>query len=556
MKLSTSIALQVFLVLLVVLYVIYVSSHKRAQRVEAFEQQRRANIVARIEGFDGSAADTMLSPADYAIYKDVIDNYNKVLDRQPLPDELFKHFNAIKKKSYNADKLKGILLGSEEHDRNERVQNNVPREDIDKSINEQYLNDKITIAYMKENNNVVPSGATLAFLKEQYLLSGMNDDVLKVTIRKFMKDTVNKETYTSSTTAPTSSTTAPASSTTTPTSSTTTPTSSSASSIAAAAESDPNAVKGILEDTNLDDIDPEVGAELAHVSDKPFIASAAAATLTKSKTPSTVSMVVERPNIFNIYSQKASTEVGELGDMISNIVSGMNHNDVAVTKPAQTSEQETKFQAVSKYAPKPVTKSTHNLVSKPKQTPQAISKNGNKYPIYDSEDPLNIDNMTNACLDKNAMGANLDKRTENMLADYKNTRNMSELQFACDRAGGSCATDAANTSSSKAGTSGTAYDKNITYRSTGLNGTDSDNNKNGANPRMNMNSGRPIYNNADNSGKLFPEYAWSVPQKRLPDAPDTMYGPIEQTALIGTLLTDAQKTSSGSIIKKVPLDDY
>ena len=61
------------------------------------------------------------------------------------------------------------------------------------------------------------------------------------------------------------------------------------------------------------------------------------------------------------------------------------------------------------------------------------------------------------------------------------------------------------------------------------------------------------YNNADEFGKLMPEFNWMVPQS----SKGACYGaefnanPLNsQTALIGTLLEDSKKTSVGSIMPK------
>jgi hypothetical protein len=66
--------------------------------------------------------------------------------------------------------------------------------------------------------------------------------------------------------------------------------------------------------------------------------------------------------------------------------------------------------------------------------------------------------------------------------------------------------------------------------------------------------GQSRYTNADNSGKLVPGYEWSVPQLRPPvcttSAPATVMPGRDQTALIGTLLREADKTEVGSILPR------
>lgn len=63
------------------------------------------------------------------------------------------------------------------------------------------------------------------------------------------------------------------------------------------------------------------------------------------------------------------------------------------------------------------------------------------------------------------------------------------------------------------------------------------------------------YINADSNMKLFPEFKWSVPEKRQPIcySKNNVYQPLsDQTALIGTLLSDARKTNVGSVMPLFP----
>jgi hypothetical protein len=61
------------------------------------------------------------------------------------------------------------------------------------------------------------------------------------------------------------------------------------------------------------------------------------------------------------------------------------------------------------------------------------------------------------------------------------------------------------------------------------------------------------YWNADNSGKLYPEFKWMIPQERPPTCySNTVYTSplLSQTKLIGTLLEDANQTQVGSMMPK------
>jgi len=575
MKLDTQTALQGALVVIVIIFIIYVVSQRRAEKVETFEALRRQEAISRIEGFeDVMPSDSPLSPSDYAIYKKVIDAYNKVLDRQPMPSELFAHFTKMKNNEYDAEKLQSMLLSGDEHSRAELIQNNAPGEDVAKAINDQQINDTILMAYMEQNGDKKPNATTLAYLREQYLASDMNDTALVAAIRAVSANADASK--------PPAAPAPPAKAPTATTTTTTETYAPRALPLQPPQTTETYAPKGLpLQPPQTTTVDAVAKTNIEGLADEEV--------LPPPSKPATVSMVVQRPNIYNIYGQFAEDEVHGITTMISSLMSTVHPTSTQTAAAAQpqpkksTTAEPAKEDAIkhmfasllsgvqqksaaqdaapapaSKPAPAPEAKTTpapKTTEPKPETKPTTPA---NRYPSYDPKDPNNIDNIANACLDKNAMGANLDKRKENILAELKNSRNMNELQFACDRAGGSCAADATNAATSKnvasLRTSGTAYDKKVTYNSIkGANGTSSvgTGDNNGA---FNTSNGRPIYNNADNSGKLFPEYAWAVPEKRLPDPPESMYGPIEQTALIGTLLTDAKKTSAGSIIKKTPID--
>jgi len=67
----------------------------------------------------------------------------------------------------------------------------------------------------------------------------------------------------------------------------------------------------------------------------------------------------------------------------------------------------------------------------------------------------------------------------------------------------------------------------------------------------NRNSEQSKYVNADSNMVLYPEFKWSVPEKRQPVCygKNAAYQPLhDQTALIGTLISDAKNTQVGSIM--------
>ena len=130
-----------------------------------------------------------------------------------------------------------------------------------------------------------------------------------------------------------------------------------------------------------------------------------------------------------------------------------------------------------------------NIYYRNKQSDDSILQNGNERG-FENE-------ITKKCM--------MDfQKKSSLLADYNSQRDADELKFACDLS--------------------TAAQQNKKYL------------------------------NADDSGRLLPGQEWSVPQLRPPvctvTAKATVNDSLDQTALLGTLLSDAKDTGIGSLMPK------
>jgi len=419
-SLSTRSLLQITVVLLALIYFVYVISAGRASQVERFESPNP-------DLFDPSTYTSVGKP-DYELYKRIIDTFNEVLDRQPTPSELFENFNRVKsgEGGFSLKKMRDMLLGSGEFSRKDGIQNNSSSQDVAKAVNDAQIKDTVTQAYISAIGKP-PTIATVEYLKEQYVKSGLDDAKLKLIIEGLSGKSLKSAPPVAAPQPP-------------------------------VVQTPPPLPPAVHTPAPVHNPTPVSAATPAPV---PVAAPASAPVAKKEKTPASkrdAAVVLERPNIFNFY--------------------GVSDPSKSVTCPAQKKA------------------ATCN-----KKTPHS------KFPVpnYDPNDPNNFDNAMCGCLNKDAMGLNLDRRDQNMLAELQNDRNMEEVELGCGRASTDPMSQCAAAPSS-------------------------------------------VYTNADDNGKLFPQFSWAVPDKRLPQPPSTMYSQVDQTALLGTLLKDSEKTSVGSIM--------
>jgi len=429
-SLTTNHLLTIGVVLLAILYFIYTLSESRSKLVtEPFDVTEEPNVFM-------PNTSTSLNTPDYETYKRIIDVYNEILDRQPTPQELFDNFNKIKSGETTIRKIRDSLLGSGEHDRKDKIQNNTATHDAAKSVNDMQIADTVSKKYVSIAGKK-PTEKTIEYLKEQYVNSGMSDEKLSSLIEDMTGtsiDNVYKK-------APSAAVVAKAP---------------VAASVAVKAASAPQAaVHQVPQPTVVADHSqhqPDAAVHPTHPqhSTESQVNTSAQSTASTYSNTGGSTTIIERPTIYNYYGSAN-------GGKSCNSKAG--HCDKAAADDMEA-------------------------------------------PAYDPNDPTNYDNQMSECLNKDAMGHKLDQRDESMLADLQNERNMSELEYGCQR----------------------------------------------ANPMLDCAADNKVYTNADDSGKLFPGFEWAVPDKKLPTPPSTVYSQIDQTSLVGTLLSDAQKTKVGSVM--------
>ena len=119
-----------------------------------------------------------LTKDDYALYKKIIDIYQKELDRLPNSAELSHYFNMLKTdSSFTLDKLEEALLASREHDILEKNQVNTVQGDLMGNINDRQIQ-MIVVAIYKSIYFVEPDQATYNFLKAKFISFDLSEDKL------------------------------------------------------------------------------------------------------------------------------------------------------------------------------------------------------------------------------------------------------------------------------------------------------------------------------------------------------------------------------------------
>jgi hypothetical protein len=322
-----------------------------------------------------------LSKEDFALYGSIVEVYSKMLDRNPTPTEMFHYFEVMKKdKEFD---LKQHLILSDEYKIKEKAQTNMVNHEAARTLNTQQVTNTIIDMYQRVTGRN-PTSTTITFLREKYIEYEMNDTKLQKLVEKLeQKDegAGNRE-------APEKADARP--------------------------RQPPVAPKKESKKSKSDDA-------------KAPLQPASSSTTTGGG----VTMILQRPNIYNIYSDGKDASSRFIGDQAGSV------------DPATI---------------------TAKILESAKQD----------------------------CLDKDAPM----KRSPTLLADFQGNRNMDELKYACER-------------STK-------------------------------------------YTNADDSGKLVPEFAWSVPQRRAPvcvGGANCAAIPLNQPQLShGALLEEAEKTTVGSIM--------
>ena len=117
--------------------------------------------------------------------EDVISAFNEILSRNPDNSELLYYAKKMKnEKEFTIQKLKDLLIASDEYYRLDKTQNNKAFSGTLGNITDRQLTLVISTIYKEETKEEI-SNETLMFLKKQYKDFNLNDDTLRKYIKQF-----------------------------------------------------------------------------------------------------------------------------------------------------------------------------------------------------------------------------------------------------------------------------------------------------------------------------------------------------------------------------------
>jgi len=140
--------------------------------------------------------------------KDVIMVFNEVLQRNPDREELFQFSRMLKDdKTFNVDKLKQILIVSEEYKRMEKTQSNIAFTSLRGEVTDRQLTMLVYKLYKDVTQKEYVDEDTLRFLKKKYTEFNLDDAMLKDFIAKYIANKPFETTHATSKTSSSSSST-------------------------------------------------------------------------------------------------------------------------------------------------------------------------------------------------------------------------------------------------------------------------------------------------------------------------------------------------------------
>jgi hypothetical protein len=440
---------------------------------------------------------------DYTIYKQVIDVYQKVLDRLPNSQELNFYFTKLKgDKVFTVDKLEDALLASREHTILTMNQKNQVYGDLMGNITERQLQIIITNMY-KSVYQTNPDKATYDFVKAKFLSFHLDEEKLVL----FLKELKSLEQGRVSNSA---------------------------------APKQENATVG--------------GSGGASTGSGKSVTAKAQVTVFLLKDGSVVTTPDKQLQIKDLKATKngdtvtlidAITEKEQSGYKINNVVKEdityaefMNKNSVLAEnkiKGSELSGQDNKVVIESFIDVRPDI--SRFLLSKPEHFTEDVGEEARqdaKEPVKTGDPderksvnlytPQSCEDVQNNILKK--AGESDPRVTERIIESIKNS--------------GKCGFDKDRLEKVLELNDKQLYADYVSSR----------------NNQLSCQADKTKYDNANNNMVLYPEFKWMVPQQRPPVCygKGNYYQPlVDQTALIGTLLNDAKCTQVGSIM---PSFDY
>lgn len=130
------------------------------------------------------AAQTGMDKNEYKLYKQIIDVFQKILDRSPNSAELNHYFAMVKAdKTFTLDKLEDALIASREHNILVRNQKNVVQGELLGNITERQLQIVIAALY-KSVYQHDPDKATFAYLRDKFIELNLDEEKMILFLKK------------------------------------------------------------------------------------------------------------------------------------------------------------------------------------------------------------------------------------------------------------------------------------------------------------------------------------------------------------------------------------
>jgi hypothetical protein len=145
---------------------------------------------------------------------EVIMVFNEILQRNPDREELYNYASMlVNDEAFNLEKLRHVLLSSEEYIRLERTQNNQVYLNLQGNITDRQLTMKVTKLHKEVTGKDYIDEDTLRFLKKKYVELDLNDTEMTKFIKAYMSNSPYSRTTLSKNTKTTTSSSSVANST-------------------------------------------------------------------------------------------------------------------------------------------------------------------------------------------------------------------------------------------------------------------------------------------------------------------------------------------------------
>jgi hypothetical protein len=146
-----------------------------------------AEIISK--AYENETAQGIALRSAFGTEDDVIEVYSEILGRNPDEDELYNFAKMLKDdKSFNLEKLKQILYGSEEYYRLEKTQTNMAYSSLAGGVTERQITLIVMTHYKEVTGKDTIEPDELRFLKKKLVEFNMSSEIFDKFLRNYMKD--------------------------------------------------------------------------------------------------------------------------------------------------------------------------------------------------------------------------------------------------------------------------------------------------------------------------------------------------------------------------------